>query len=68
MTRKPRKCEVFHRIELVSLGINQMSIDNQLNDMWKRDKNPSQPINSPFIAPKLCVPKTNIAPKPNALY
>ena len=47
MTGKPR-IQIFHRIELISLDINQMNIDNHRIICGKRDKNQSQPINTPF--------------------
>jgi len=50
MTEKPRKRQVFHRIKLMSLGINRMSIENHRIICGKRDKNSSQPINSMFTA------------------
>ena len=50
MTGKPRKRQVFHRIKLMSLGTNWMSIENHRIICGKRGTNPSQPINSPFTA------------------
>ena len=46
MTGKPKNHWVFHRNELISLGMNQMNIDNHRMTCGKRGKNPSQPINS----------------------
>ena len=48
MTGKPRKRLVFHRIKLMSLDINRMTIENHWFIYGKRDKNPNQPLNSPF--------------------
>ena len=55
MTKKPRKCWVFYRIELISLGINPISMDNHSMICGKRGKNLSQPINSPFTSTELGV-------------
>ena len=55
MTNVPKNISIFHWIELISLGINRMSIDNHRMTCGKRGKNLSQPINSPFIAMNLVV-------------